>query len=194
MKEQDSSKILIVSGPAGVGKTTIIAQLTSQDARFEKVITHTTREARPDEKEGHSYFFSSKQKFKEMSTRGEFVDEVALYGEHYGLAIESISHASRRGIPVIALDPGGALRVAKRLPNVVTVFLRAENQAVLRERLLHRSENFIDQATINQRLHMANDDMSKMTSFDYIITNVDIAQSVKELVSLFFSEPLFDNE
>jgi guanylate kinase len=155
---------------------------------LELAVSATTRERRPGERDGREYWFLSQAQFDEKIERGDFLEWVQLeWGPRSGTLhseIERIQAAGR--IPVLDLETEGAVRVKKRVPGAVTVFVRApsfeENERRLRERGTE------DEAEIEKRLDVAREQLEQADDFDHVIVNDELDRAVMELEAVIRRE------
>jgi guanylate kinase len=155
---------------------------------LELAVSATTRERRPGEQNGREYWFLSEAQFDEKIERGDFLEWVELeWGPRSGTLhseIERIQAAGR--IPVLDLETEGAVRVKKRVPGAVTVFVQApsfeENERRLRERGTE------DEAEIEKRLEVAREQLEQADDFDHVIVNDDLDRAVRELEAVIRRE------
>ncbi|MCA8939527.1 MAG: guanylate kinase [Planctomycetes bacterium] len=133
--------IITLTGPSGVGKTTLERKLCTSDAEFHRVVSHTTRVPRENELDGDHYHFISVDKFTEMAANGEFAEYASPHGSHYGAALTEFERPLKEGkIPFFVCDPIGASMVKSHfgLREVISIFLMPERWEVLRQRLESR--------------------------------------------------------
>jgi guanylate kinase len=155
---------------------------------LELAVSATTRERRPGEQNGREYWFLSEAQFDEKIERGDFLEWVELeWGPRSGTLhseIERIQAAGR--IPVLDLETEGAVRVKKRVPGAVTVFVQApsfeENERRLRERATE------DDAEIEKRLEVAREQLEQADDFDHVIVNDELDRAVMELEAVIRRE------
>jgi guanylate kinase len=155
---------------------------------LELAVSATTRERRPGEQNGREYWFLSEAQFDEKIERGDFLEWVELeWGPRSGTLhseIERIQAAGR--IPVLDLETEGAVRVKKRVPGAVTVFVQApsfeENERRLRERGTE------DEAEIEKRLEVAREQLEQADDFDHVIVNDELDRAVMELEAVIRRE------
>ena len=186
---QDNKYLLLVSGPSGVGKDSIMNQIMN---RFNKIVTHTTRPKRAGEEEGKSYFFTTVEKFKEGIKNNEFVEYIEGFsGKYYGTKRETIKNALNGEKPALAIvDVDGAKNIRENLKNdpqikVVSVFFRppsAEPLKVLEERLNKRGSETAE--SIQTRLKRAEYEINRANEYDAEIEVNNIEESINDMNSL----------
>lgn len=184
---KDNHYLLLVSGPSGVGKNTIMDKLLH---RFNQVVTCTTRAKREDEVEGVSYFFLTLEKFLEGVKNNEFIEYIKGFsGNYYGTKKETIQNAMNGEKPALLIvDVDGAKKIKNRLKdssgiNVVSVFIKPPSAKVLEKRLSGRgTENAI---AIQERLARSKYEMRQAKFFDAVIRNNDCESSVRDSVRDF---------
>jgi guanylate kinase len=177
-----SGKLLVVSGPSGVGKSTITNKLRT-DERFWISVSVTTRRIRTGEVDGVDYHFVSDDKFKEMIKADEFLEFAEFAGAKYGTPKKAVESALQSGKNVILeIELNGARQVRKSSKEAIMIFIEPPSWEELTTRLTNRgteSEN----STL-ARLDRAKEELSAASEFDYVLVNHEVEQSVSELVSL----------
>jgi guanylate kinase len=177
------ANIYIVSAPSGSGKTTLLQSLlrTFNDLKFS--VSHTTRHPRQGEREGVDYFFTEKAQFREMAGRGEFLEWAEYYGQLYGTSRAFVEQHVNGGRDVILdIDVNGAQQVKARIADAITVFIMPPSFAELERRLRARRQES-DEA-VNRRLEIARSEISVCRSYDYIVVNDVIDDSVQALEAI----------
>jgi guanylate kinase len=178
--------ILIVSGPSGVGKNTVLRALEIEEPSLRRVTTHTTRPPRQGESEGSDYYFVDETAFTEMAKAGEFLDARAIYGHRYGLSRIEITKTIADGLtPVLEIDVEGGLVVASVFANACTIFLRPPSLDALYERLSARATESSDEVT--ERLHRAQHEIQLGSSYSYQVVHEDSASTVALLRRILHS-------
>ncbi len=175
--------LLVISGPSGVGKSTILRRL-SERIPFGFSVSATTRSPRPGEVDGTHYRFVDRGRFEAMIEAGELVEWAEYGGNLYGTPVSSIE-AARRASPVVVLDIEleGARQVKNQFPDAVLVWVVPPSFDDLLERLRHRGDTDID--AVERRLERAARDMHLAPSvFDHTIINDDLERAVDEIVAL----------
>lgn len=177
-----SGKLLVVSGPSGVGKSTITNKLRA-DERFWISVSVTTRRIRTGEVDGVDYHFVSDNKFEEMIKANEFLEFAEFAGAKYGTPKKAVESALQSGKNVILeIELNGARQVRKSSKEAIMIFIEPPSWEELTTRLTNRgteSEN----STL-ARLDRAKEELSAASEFDYVLVNHEVEQSVSELVSL----------
>ena len=177
-----SGKLLVVSGPSGVGKSTITNKLRA-DERFWISVSVTTRRIRTGEVDGVDYHFVSDDKFEEMIKANEFLEFAEFAGAKYGTPKKAVESAIQSGKNVILeIELNGARQVRKSSKEAIMIFIEPPSWEELTTRLTNRgteSEN----STL-ARLDRAKEELSAASEFDYVLVNHEVEQSVSELVSL----------
>ena len=181
-----SGKLLIVSGPSGVGKGTLLRQVF-QRSRLPLVlsVSATTRRPRHGERHGVDYFFLDKEEFQRRRLDGEFLEcfEVYAGGDWYGTLRGPMDEQLHAGHwVVLEIDVKGALEVKRLKPEAISIFVEPANHDVLRQRLLGRgSEN---EESLRQRLEQAENELSQADRYDYRIVNDDLEQAAERFCEL----------
>jgi guanylate kinase len=180
--------VFVITGTSGAGKGSLEREVLTRIPELELAVSATTRERRPGEQNGREYWFLSEAQFDEKLERGDFLEWVELeWGPRSGTLhseIERIQAAGR--IPVLDLETEGAVRVKKRVPGAVTVFVQAptfeENERRLRERGTE------DEAEIEKRLEVAREQLEQADDFDHVIVNDELDRAVMELEAVIRRE------
>jgi guanylate kinase len=165
--------LIIISGPSGVGKDTIIdaLRLRPHDPEFHYVVTCTTRAPRPGEVDGVSYHFVSPETFQELREAGELLEANQVNGEHwYGTPREEVRRALADGCDVILkIDVQGAQQVKERVDEALLIFIVPPSMEALFERLRNRATETADELTVRQR--DAAIELARQHDYDYVVTN-----------------------
>lgn len=162
--------LLVLSGPSGVGKTTLTKALVEQGWEGHVVVTVTTRRPRPGEIDGVHYHFRTPQQFREMIEKGELLEHAEVHGNWYGVPAIPVHERLAAGVDVIlTIDPQGAKTIRQRTNGAIFVFLAPETLEELVERMNARSQDTAEQKTL-RRLN-AEREMAEMPSYDYFIIN-----------------------
>jgi guanylate kinase len=175
--------VLVVTGPSGAGKGTLIRELVERVPEIEVTVSATTRARRRGEEDGREYWFLSDDDFLARIARGEFLEQVEyVSGHRYGTLRSELDRIAANGhVPLLELETEGALRVKHELPGAVTIFISArvdELERRLRERATEST------GEIGERIALARKQLEQAGEFDYVIENDDLERAVGELTSL----------
>jgi len=181
--------LVVLSGPSGVGKDTVLTRLKESGYSFEHIVTVTTRPQRTKERNNVDYHFISTEKFQDMISGGELLEWAKVYGNWYGVPKEPVKQALDRGQDVIVkTDVQGADTIKKTVPEAVLIFLMPPSMKELDIRLKQRhTESSFDLAL---RTKIAEEEMKQLPLFDYIVVNKqdEIAQAVSDIKAIIKSE------
>jgi guanylate kinase len=174
--------LIVMSGPGGVGKSTITRELRN-DPRFWISISATTRDPRPGEREGFDYFFYNDTKFDQMIAGSQFLEWAEFAGSRYGTPKEPIEHWLDLGKNVILeIEIEGARQVRAVDPQAILVFIAPPSWEELKVRLTGRGTDSPDRQAA--RLALAQIEMAAASEFDHILVNHEVGPLIEELVSL----------
>jgi guanylate kinase len=179
-------KLIIISGPSGVGKTTVVrALLEISELPLQLSISATTRDPRGDEQDGVDYIFLSQQEFAERRENGDFLEccEVFGRGHWYGTLKAPVAASLEQGKWVILeIDVEGAMKVRTQYPDAITVFVGPENLDELEQRLRNRRTE--TEEKIQQRLARAKHELSFADKYQHFVVNDTVKQTVTEMSAI----------
>jgi guanylate kinase len=162
--------IVMISGPSGVGKDSVVQQMRDQGFPFFFVITATDRPPRPEELHGRDYFFYTTAEFEQMIARGEFLEHARVYGQHKGIPRAHVQQGLESGQDVVMrVDVQGAATVKALIPEAVAIFLTCESETELVSRLQQRHTE--SQEALRDRLAIVRHEMEQIPKFDYLVVN-----------------------
>jgi guanylate kinase len=175
--------VLVVTGPSGAGKGTLIRELVERVPGIEVTVSATTRERRRGEEDGREYWFLTDDEFLARVERGEFLEHVEFVSGHrYGTLRSELDRIAANGhVPLLELETEGALRVKREVPGAVTIFISArvdELERRLRERATESA------GEIGERSELARKQLEQAGEFDQVIENDDLERAVAELTTL----------
>lgn len=175
-------KLLVVSGPSGVGKSTITNRLRADD-RFWISVSVTTRGMRSDEVDGVNYFFVDDEKFDQMIRKDDFLEWAEFAGARYGTPRKEVDEALENGKNVILeIELNGARQVRKNTGSAILIFIEPPSWEELTLRLLNRGTE--SERSTQARLDRAKEELKAAAEFDHVIINHQVEHSVEQLVSL----------
>lgn len=165
-----SPLLIVISGPSGVGKDSIVEGLQQKGLPFHFVVTATTRPRRNDEVDGVDYIFVSMEEFADLIERNELLEYAVVYGDYKGIPKQQVRDALASGLDVIMrLDVQGAATVRRLIPEAILIFVTAPSEAELVERLSQRKTEPTDQLKI--RIATSRQEMRRLVEFDYVVVN-----------------------
>ena len=179
---------MVVSGPSGSGKGTILQGLMEQEKNAVFSVSATTRAPRPGEIDGVHYFFISEEKFQKMVDQDEFLEYADVFGMNkYGTPRAYVEQQLGQGKDVVLdIDVVGALNVKRAMPEAVMVFVIPPTRAELERRLRGRGTEGEEQ--IRRRLETAMTEVSKAKEYDYLVINDDLKEAVEQMCDILNSQ------
>jgi guanylate kinase len=172
--------VLVVTGPSGVGKGTLIRRLLERRPDYRLSVSATTRTPRPGEQPGRDYHFLTEQEFERRLAAGDFLEHALYAGNHYGTLKEEVDRTP--GNLVLEIEVEGARQVRQALPEAAQVFIAPPTDETLRERLERRSTDTPE--VIERRLARAKEELAARQEFKRVIVNDDLERAVDALVEL----------
>ncbi len=178
---------IVVSGPSGVGKTTLVGRLLARDPRCIRSVSVTTREKRPDEAEGASYFFVSEERFLQMRQGGELA-ESAIYRERwYGTPKSFLTERIAEGkCVVLNIEVLGGAQVRASDPGALLIFVLPPSWEELRRRLTSRGTDTAE--AIEGRIRRGHEEIRSIGDYDYVVINDDLDACVADLAAIVRGE------
>ncbi len=162
--------LIVLSGPSGVGKDSVLDRLKRVGARLHFTVTATTRPKRPKERNGVEYFFITPEAFQEMAERDELLEKAQVYGNWYGVPKAQVREALAEGKDVIVrTDVQGAATIKSKAPQAVFIFLAPPSLKELERRLRERHTE--SEVEMRRRIRMARSEMDRLPMFDYLVIN-----------------------
>jgi guanylate kinase len=170
--------VLVVTGPSGVGKGTLIRALCREFPDLRLAVSATTRPPRSGERDGVDYHFLSQEEFDRRVADGEFLEHATYAGNRYGTLRSEVEDDP----VVLEIEVQGARQVRDALPAATQVFIAPPSTEVLRDRLVARGTDSPE--VIRKRLEVAERELAAQREFPHVIVNDDLARAVQELVDL----------
>lgn len=162
--------LIVISGPAGAGKDSLIEHMKERGCPFHFVVTVTDRPPRPGEVHGEDYFFVSTQKFQRMVERDELLEHAIVYGQNKGVPKQQVREAMASGKDVVMrVDVQGAATIRRLAPEAVLIFLTPPSEEELEQRLRDRGGDSPEQ--IQRRVATVREEMKRLREFDYVVVN-----------------------
>ena len=180
--------VFVVTGTSGAGKGTLEKALLNQLPDLELAVSATTRGRREGEENGREYWFISDEEFTEKVAAGDFLEYVEFpWGQRSGTLGSEIDRIKAHGrIPLLDLEPQGALDVKRNVPGAVTIFVEAPSFAENERRLRDRATE--SEGEIEERLDLARKQLSQAGEFDYVVVNDDVDRALAELEEIVRKE------
>ena len=164
--------LIVVSGPSGAGKDTVVQRMQERGLPFHFVVTATTRAERPGETHGKDYWFVSTEEFARMIEHNELIEYAIVYGDYKGIPREQVHAALASGQDVVMrLDVQGAETIRRLVPDALLIFITTESEEELVSRLHGRDTETADSLAI--RIATARKELKRVQAFDYVIVNHD---------------------
>lgn len=192
MTDSQHGCLIVLCGPAGVGKGTVLGRVREQHPEIWLSVSATTRQPRPGEVDGVNYFFMPEQEFLDKEAAGEFLETADVFGlAHYGTPVKPVVEHLERNIPVILeIDIQGARSVKQRAGEldieVMTVFIAPPSFEELERRLIGRGTETPEQQA--KRLETAKIELAAESEFDKVIVNNVVDEAADELWNLIATE------
>ena len=189
MSDQKKKKgtLIVLSGPSGVGKSTVIAELLSERKDIYFSVSFTTRQPRPGEVDGVNYNFVTRPEFERMIRDNELLEYTEYVGNYYGTSLKVIRDRLDQGQDVLLdIEVQGAATVKAKCPEAVLIFILPPSLEELAHRLQARSTDPED--VIVKRLKRAREECSEIGRYDYLVVNDSVIAAVSEIISILTAE------
>jgi len=188
-----SGKLIVVSGPSGVGKSTVLKQVMAQCPNIQFSVSATTRPIRPGEVNGVNYYFVDHIEFEKLIQDDMLLEYAEYVGNYYGTPEAPINEAITEGKDILLdIEVQGALNVKKRRKDALLIFLVAPSFSELEKRLLGRGDT--SEELCLKRLEQARWEYTQAPNYDYIVVNDQVETAVREIISIVTAEKCKTNE
>ena len=179
-------KLIIITGPSGVGKGTVVKELLDRNKDIWLSISATTRNPRMGEKDGENYYFISDERFKDMIDKKEFLEWAQFAENYYGTPLSTVNEKIEMGfIVLLEIEVEGAKQIKEKFPEALSIFLLPPSKLELEKRIRNRGTEKED--AINKRLSRANFEIASSDKFDFVLTNHDVNETVKGVLKIIKS-------
>jgi guanylate kinase len=176
------SRLYVVSGPSGVGKSTVVSRVLRMRPDIWLSVSATTRAPRPGEQDGREYFFVTEQEFGRMAGSGQLLEWAHFAGNSYGTPRGPVEKHLATGPVLLEIELQGARQVRAAMPDCVLVFLAPPSPEELKRRLVGRGTE--TDAAVRARLDRADEELAAQDEFDHVVRNVDVEVAAAELAAL----------
>lgn len=182
----DRGVLFVVSGPSGVGKSTLLQAALARIPGLSFSISATTRSPRPGEREGVDYFFVTREQFEQQASEGAFLEHATVYDQRYGTPKAPVTEALAKGDCILLdIDVQGARQVRTQMPDAVHIFLLPRSMSVLEGRLRNRGD---DESVIVRRMAQAHHQLLWSATYDYVVVNDDLQTAHATLQGILLAE------
>ena len=179
--------LIVLSGPSGTGKSTVIRELLSERSDIYFSVSFTTRQPRVGEANGVNYYFVSKEEFEAMIGRGEFLEYAQYVENYYGTSMKLIEEKLAAGIDVLLdIEVQGAAKVREKCPDAVFIFIIPPSFEELSRRLHGRQTD--SEEVIEGRLRQAREECKEIPRYDYLVVNDKVPQAAGEIIAILTAE------
>ena len=183
----DRGILVVVSGFSGAGKGTLMKRLMEKYDNYALSVSATTRDPRPGEEHGREYFFHTKKEFEELILEDALIEYAQYVDNYYGTPKAYVEKQLNMGKDVILeIEIQGALKVKKKMPNTLLLFVTPPNAEELKRRLVNRGTESLE--VIESRLSRASEEAKGMSEYDYILINDVIEECVDNMHSIIQSQ------
>lgn len=187
IKKKTRGQLIVLSGPSGVGKSTVISELLGQRQDIHFSVSFTTRQPRVGEADGVNYHFVDRAEFERMISAGELLEYAEYVGNYYGTSLKVIQEKVAAGTDVLLdIEVQGAAKVRAKCPEAVLIFIIPPSFEELSRRL--RGRNTDSEETIAGRLRKAREEYRQIPSYDYLVVNDKVSAAAEEIIAILLAE------
>ena len=186
-KKKTRGQLIVLSGPSGVGKSTVIEELLGERKDIYFSVSFTTRSPRVGEADGVNYNFVSREEFERMIAADELLEYAQYVGNYYGTSLKVIQDKLAAGVDVLLdIDVQGAAKVRSKCPEAVLIFIIPPSFEELSRRLHGRATDNED--VIAGRLQKAREEYQQIPNYDYLVVNDKVSTAAAEIISILTAE------
>ena len=179
-------KLIILTGPSGVGKGTLVKEILEKDNNICLSVSATTRSPRKGEKEGENYYFLSEENFKEMINKNLFLEWAKFAGNYYGTPLSFVKDKIEDGfIVLLEIEVEGAKQIKDKFPDSLSIFILPPSKEELERRIRNRGTE--KEEAINRRLSRSTYEIASSDEFDFKVTNRDVNETAERIIKIIRS-------
>ena len=183
----DKGILIILSGPSGSGKDTVLRALKEVDSDVKVSVSMTTRNPRPGDVDGVDYYFVTREYFEKKIAENKMLEYAEYAGNYYGTPADPVEEMLRQGKAVfLEIEVQGAEKIRSRYDSVISIFLMPPSMRVLEDRLRGRGTE--DEETIQHRLFIAREEIRRAPEYDYVVVNDTIENAVEGIETIIKAE------
>ena len=187
LKKNNKGSLVVISGPSGSGKDSIVNELKNINKNFWVSISCTSRDIRAGEIEGESYFFITNEEFEEKIKNNDFLEYAKYNDKYYGTPKSFIQEKLDQGIDVILIiEVQGALIIKEKVPEAIFIFIMPPSMKELKTRLINRKTE--DMEKINKRFKIAYNEINEFNKYNYVVVNDDLNEATNKVNAILISE------
>lgn len=187
LKQKQHGSLVVISGPSGSGKGTIISEYLKKYDNVWLSISCTSRDIRPGDVPDETYYFISREEFEKKIDNGDFLEYAEYSGNYYGTPKEHIEKKLKAGFDVILeIEVQGALNIKEQIPEAICIFIMPPSMSELKKRLVGRKTE--SKEKILERFKTAYKEINKVTNYNYVVTNDEVENAVEKVAAILLSE------
>jgi guanylate kinase len=188
VKEKETGSLIIISGPSGAGKGTVVKKLVEKNKNIKLSISMTTREPRKGEENGREYYFVTKEEFLKQIDKGNLLEYATVYSNnYYGTPKDKVLNYLKKGNDVILeIELQGALKVKEQMDECIFIFIMPPSMRELKKRLVERDTETPEK--ILERFKNAYKEINEVTKYNYVVINDDVDKAVEKVEAIIKAE------
>lgn len=187
IKNDQRVVLLVISGPSGAGKGTLVKKLIHSVSSLNLSVSITTRKPRAKEVNGRDYIFVDEKYFQKGIKKGEFLEWAKVHGDYYGTPYKGVKESFKKGKDlVLEIDVQGAIQVKKKINSAVLIFVMPSSLMELKKRLIKRHTETPD--LIKKRMQDAKEEIKYLKHYDYLVYNDNLQDAIQELKAIYLAE------